>query len=575
MSESPQHAFKHLPEDIFFTILCLCDASTVLIVSQTCRMLHTTANDSGIWRAVVRDLQSRWILESDISGLAELSSRELRALVQRAVVGPRSWSPSDAGAPLLPLQARRIVLDADIYTGPGVLTWENDAKLVANGRYVVFRNNGRLECYSVKENRRVWSHVPETPATHRASVHDFAVGRHPERDGDWMVVMVCERTYPAHGALEQRQNYVTILEVNPETGKHFPLLVTRVLDSRYDNPFSRPILSGYLAAAVIPSENNVHLVLDWQRHKFLLLKHSGGSGRVALTPTHVILKTRCVAAASPSEKPALSEMLHVLDASAAFDDAPDISALGASTEPIDASTLPFSTTKYITRLPSGTRDSTDDEMVVHACPLRRDVWRVWVYCSTLDERWQLPESKVPSSSILARLKGHSVDDSEKGVDPELTHILCRYDLERSGVEGPKLTERLHAPATDMYLRSGTGIAYSGHTEIFDAYNTRQQRILPPPNPSRGRTEFSTRICIRPAAPRNSNKRASLLAKVRNTVRIANTSDADEEDDDGWQGQERNFGVVTLEKCGDWIHVAPYAGALTYATYKDLHVVYYD
>ncbi|KAJ6615360.1 hypothetical protein B0H10DRAFT_2220395 [Mycena sp. CBHHK59/15] len=77
--------------------------------------------------------------------------------------------------------------------------------------------------------------------------------------------------------------------------------------------------------------------------------------------------------------------------------------------------------------------------------------------------------------------------------------------------------RTQAPALGQMLYRS--IACSGHTQVFDAYGVRNQQILPP---------ALTCAC----------------------------------------------GEVNLADCGDYVDVAPYSGALTYATDTTVVILYF-
>jgi hypothetical protein len=100
-------------------------------------------------------------------------------------------SAVDAAAPLG--EARRIVLHPKIAHGPAMWPFThrlNHSKLLPGGKYVLFLNSARLECWSVFEDRRVWKH---TPSMNHTSVHDFEV----EMVGcELAVIVTCQRTDP-------------------------------------------------------------------------------------------------------------------------------------------------------------------------------------------------------------------------------------------------------------------------------------------------------------------------------------------------------------------------------------------
>jgi hypothetical protein len=97
----------------------------------------------------------------------------------------------EAAAPLG--EAKRIVLHPEIFQGPAMSPFAdkwNMSKLLPGGKYVLFLNSVRLECWSVLEDRLVWTHRPSMDL---AWVHDFEV----EMVGcNLAVILTCQRIDP-------------------------------------------------------------------------------------------------------------------------------------------------------------------------------------------------------------------------------------------------------------------------------------------------------------------------------------------------------------------------------------------
>jgi hypothetical protein len=132
--------------------------------------LNSLTFDKHVWLALLRDLDARLFLDRlPESPLHKLSTAELIGLAKRIVQGPQTWSLSHPSGPLI---ARQKVLHPKIRTGPGVLNWENDAKLLPGGQYVLFNNWRTLECWNVAEDRLIWKHQSPNVLEFAAEVVD-------------------------------------------------------------------------------------------------------------------------------------------------------------------------------------------------------------------------------------------------------------------------------------------------------------------------------------------------------------------------------------------------------------------
>ena len=140
-----------------------------------------------VWLTLLGDAQARFFLDRrPESPLHQLSTMELVGLAKRMVQGPETWSHSHSSGPLI---ARQIVLHPQIYLGPGVLEWENEPKLLSGGQYVLFNSRRTLECWSVAEDRLIWTHQSEWQF---ATVLQFAA--EVVDDGRAAVILICQRT---------------------------------------------------------------------------------------------------------------------------------------------------------------------------------------------------------------------------------------------------------------------------------------------------------------------------------------------------------------------------------------------
>jgi len=158
------------------------------------------------------------------------------------------------------------------------------AKLLPSGRYVLFNNWNKLECWNVADDRLIWKHT--SPIEH-ASVLDFGA----EQVEDSAIVMICVRTYP-HGYHAARKNYVQVVRVDLQTGTQSHLFVGRAPDTDYDNPFSLPTIRGALAVVTTNSEPDRHMIVNWRAQSYFILQCKEESpSMIALIEQHVVLRT--------------------------------------------------------------------------------------------------------------------------------------------------------------------------------------------------------------------------------------------------------------------------------------------
>jgi hypothetical protein len=158
-----------------------------------CRRLHALAADKHVWLALIHDLKARLFLDLPPgTNLDELSTSALVSLAQRAIHGPRTWSQGRAnGRPPTVLRTHRV--HPRIPVGQGILFWENEAKLLPGGRYVLFCNWRSLECWDVIHDRLIWTH--ESALSRDNSPHVLKFAADVVDDGKALLIVVCVRTY--------------------------------------------------------------------------------------------------------------------------------------------------------------------------------------------------------------------------------------------------------------------------------------------------------------------------------------------------------------------------------------------
>ncbi|KAJ7512182.1 hypothetical protein B0H11DRAFT_1950150 [Mycena galericulata] len=280
----PATKLSHLPADVVLSIFLCCDICTVICVAQTCKSLHELAFSKTVWLALVGDLRRRCILDTSCTpNPQDLSLDELINLVKRLTFGPTTRSSLDSG--FTPEVTREIVLHANIAPGRFLLLGNRIAKLLPSGRHVLFINRRNLECWHVLKERLVWTH---SSTVEDAWVQSFAAEE--MGGGDSVIIMICERTYPA---IRDRENYIEIVDVNLSKGTHEVILIARAPDTD-NHPFKYPVLSGSLAAVTTGSKGNQFLIIDWTQRSALVVQchpRLPSPSRMELIPGHIVLTT--------------------------------------------------------------------------------------------------------------------------------------------------------------------------------------------------------------------------------------------------------------------------------------------
>ncbi|KAJ7887570.1 hypothetical protein B0H14DRAFT_1236343 [Mycena olivaceomarginata] len=250
-----------LVEDILILILVESDVPGVLALSRTSNFFHRIAFTTAVWYTLVARLVQRGFIDRrpDDGYFENLSTEQLIGLVKRMLRGPKAWTdtpsqsehfavprrrqtivrravnkfrkfirkPPLGGLPSAsPVESRRIALhpeiDRESEDPDGSWQWMfNRSKLLPGGKYVLFQNSGRVECWSVFEDRRIWTHAPSMDHT---LVIDFEA---EVIENDIATILTCQRTDP-------RQHFVEITTLDLKTGISDLELVSRLPEYRYD-----------------------------------------------------------------------------------------------------------------------------------------------------------------------------------------------------------------------------------------------------------------------------------------------------------------------------------------------------
>ncbi|KAF7352318.1 hypothetical protein MVEN_01195500 [Mycena venus] len=300
---------QDLVEDVLILILTECDVADAVALSATSKFLHNLAFTTTVWYHLVTKLAHRGFIDSgpDDGFLKDLSTNQLIDLVKRTLRGPRSWSetylePSATEKtirraanlfrrfvrkpPLQPplqfplasvplVESRRIILHPEI-TGLGILYWQNKSILLPGGKFVLFNNAGRLECWSVFEDRFVWKH---NPSVDNASVLEFSAEL---VEDDQAVILTCQRTWAP-----SRKNFVEIWTLDLKTGASNLELVSRVPDSNSYSPYNDCALCGEIAAVFMLSDDV--LLINWRTNSRVMVLDDRSPITITLVPGYLVL----------------------------------------------------------------------------------------------------------------------------------------------------------------------------------------------------------------------------------------------------------------------------------------------
>ncbi|KAJ7129159.1 hypothetical protein C8R44DRAFT_71646 [Mycena epipterygia] len=377
-------------------------------------------------------------------------------------------------SPLPPVEARRIILHPQIVTGPGILFWENEPKLLPGGKYVLFQNWGHLDCWNVFEDTLVWTHAC---SMYRATVLAFASEL---TEDDQAVVLTCQRTWE-----DLRKNFIEVTTLDLDSGISSLLLVSRVPDSSADNPYSGCAVCGDIVAVEFSQLRKV-LLINWRTASCVVILTSNFSlCRIALVPGYFMLtvcnpRGRHQLACSPLPPPASWAPIDGVH------EPPSEPRLEPGV--FWAKDLPTSFTDKIVVAGRSVLHVARQELAVFESPLQRERFRLWLH--------------VAANGAAA---------------------LYSYEFVIRGREaGVSGRRRSRVPATDFVLSS---VSFSGYM-----IGGPEVAILPP------------------------------IAR---------------EDRDAEPRRINILQLIDLVDRGDFIHLSPYSGAVTYATSQFVVVVYYN
>ncbi|KAF7349486.1 hypothetical protein MSAN_01738900 [Mycena sanguinolenta] len=367
-----------LPPDIIFSIFACCDIASVVSVSQTCRDLHALAFEKSVWLVLLDDLRRRCILDRNCTpNIDTLSTAEMIDIVKRLITGPQTWSPEELDS--VAEISRKITLHPTIAAASKWIV----PQLLRSGRYVLFLNLYRLECWSVLDDRLVWTH---TFPLDDMEVYGFAA---EEADAD-VKIMVC---FTAFLNAETR-SYVEIVDLDLQTGTHNSLLVARVPNSDDTDPFSRPAVCGALAAVRLSVDlGELYMIVNWRKKLYLVLQANDLNTRLhgALIPGHILFSEEA--------------RLHLISSDMLSSHWAPIIATDGCTEP---SPVFLKDIPKLRTLDASHTEQRFDSIYAHESPIRDGRYSVWIYSKRhvhrdfLSYRLSIPANEEPEWSQRTR-----------------------------------------------------------------------------------------------------------------------------------------------------------------------------
>ncbi|KAJ6459616.1 hypothetical protein C8R45DRAFT_1221341 [Mycena sanguinolenta] len=404
-----------LPADIVFSIFACCDIASVVSVAQTCRCLHGLAFEKSVWLILLGDLRRRCILDRNCTPKLEtLSTAEMIEIVQRLMTGPQTWSPGELDS--VAEIPKKITLHPTITADD---SYWNVPELLRSGRYVLFINSYRLECWCAVDDRLVWTHTfPMEDMEPPMEVHGFAA---EEADGD-VTIMICFLA----SLNNMVARYVEIVQLDLQTGTHTSLLVTRVSDSDHPRTFSEPDICGALAAVCLSADwgdQCLYMIVNWREKSYIILGNDDPITQLhgALIPGHILLSDE--------------DRLHLISSGTLSTHwAPIIGPDG----PVEFSPVLLENLPKLRTLETSHAERSFDRIYAYENPIRDGYYSVWIYgvhCvhhgdAFLSYRLSIPANEDPqwsrrTQSALERnlsyihhpitYRGHSLASGVNGV----------------------------------------------------------------------------------------------------------------------------------------------------------------
>ncbi|KAJ7368891.1 hypothetical protein DFH08DRAFT_35372 [Mycena albidolilacea] len=302
-----------LVEDVLILILVESDVPGVVALSKTSKFFHRIAFTTAVWYTLVARLVQRGFIDSrpDDGYFEKLSTEQLIGLVKRMLHGPKAWTdtppqsehfavprgqtivgravnklrkfirkpPLGGLSSALPVESRRIALHPEIDKDPDGSWMFNRPELLPGGKYALFLNSGCVECWSVFEDRHIWTHAPSMDHT---SVHDFEVDM---MEDDIATILTRQRT-------NLGQHFVEITTLDLKTRISDTELVSRLPECRDGSAYVDCVVCGDAVAVHLRLDFQVVLI-NWRTSSRVVVSiPSMYDCQIALVPDHLLVLTR-------------------------------------------------------------------------------------------------------------------------------------------------------------------------------------------------------------------------------------------------------------------------------------------
>ncbi|RDB26462.1 hypothetical protein Hypma_006030 [Hypsizygus marmoreus] len=412
-----------LIDDVVLKVLTFCDIYTVLTASQASKRLHALAFSKSTWLALLSYLHQRSTIDlPPDERLDAYTTSGLIDLVKHIIQGPQSWLPTSAAHNPGPTLSHQIILKPEIQLGPGILFWENEPQLLPGGRFVVFQNSGKLECWSVALRELIWTYHSDME---RYRVDTFTAETVDE--GRRAVILIGIRVYEDG----PRKNLIEVVNLDLVTGTSRSLLRKRAPDTSHDNPFYRFHVQGDYAIVGMHHTEWI-MIIQISTTTKRTFNISNMYCDMDLIPGYLILSTLRTKSESSS---VLDVRLWPIETLLEAPDGALIDSIAPlATEPIELNALNASVTFRLS---------------AHLSPLRTDQSILWVLVSSL-------------SPLLALVRKYHVS---------------HYAGQRPTIRCVKAWERTD---TVIYVpRDTSRISYAGYAETFWALKNYIYSLGPP------------------------------------------------------------------------------------------------
>ncbi|KAJ7139145.1 hypothetical protein C8R44DRAFT_727254 [Mycena epipterygia] len=272
--------FLDIPEDVIYCILCLCDISSVIRISQANKYLHNLAFSPTVWMSIIGDLRHRGFVDRpSTTVIRPMTTQSLVAVVKRLVMGPNAWSPPPP--PPRPTSVSRILKKLGRSQGRRASDPSQvQCTILRGGKYVLFfvvdaQDLQILGCWRVADDSFV-------------GIYRSALPSHSIRDFEAEVLDGGEH---ANIVLTLDPRFVEVISWDFATG------VIELL-SRTEHTgctFWTPKICSDIAAAHVyhsvrdQSQEGMYVIIDWRAQQYCEILPPRHNVCLELIPGHLIL----------------------------------------------------------------------------------------------------------------------------------------------------------------------------------------------------------------------------------------------------------------------------------------------